>query len=712
MKKIGILFLMTIMILCPIVNVNAKDIFSADVTSVEYYGNNNTTGSFSLDGNTIKLLFQKNKDEVVFDINIKNNGNISGKLASVQFEDQNNLVTYSYTGLKKGDTLKSGETKTLRVTAKLKKGLSTDVINTKLKIDFIYGDNIITTTINNPNTYDNIIKFIILFGVSLFALIILTKTRKTKTIKAVLIIISVMTTFVCYNTYAINVPSREVDINIVGNIDKNFMMVADPTNGDTQPVFGNTNILKNQIEKIYTKKELEIPENAISSWDISQDNDESVMAYVLDEDNNGLYELYLCEYGGVIANPDLNKAFAYYTKVIYFDLSNFIVDDVTNMQGMFGLDSKIETLDLSSFDTGNVENMQQMFRECTSLKNINLSGFNTEKVTDMLGMFYKDGKIETLDLSSFNTKKVENMRLMFNSCSKLKELNISSFDMTNVTNTNGMFQSCSSLEDFEAPKNIKNIDNFMYNHIPEYKKESFTIPKTVNFVGYSHMFYDFGGSNFKKFIVEEGNSAYKTVDDILYTADGTRLIAVPRGKTFTDNKFVIPEGVTFLNELSFSRTQNIETLVLPNSYEIQRMMYKNNEYGFLNSGSSLNIAIYSYTSISKFEVKDDNPRYSSYDGCIYSKDGKELISIPLKYNGVLSIKPGTEIFGEQAFWTLNAIADRAENLTEVNIPASVTNIHSDQVILLNLLAAGGKTINIDPENPAYKVENGKVVKIQ
>ena len=80
-----------------------------------------------------------------------------------------------------------------------------------------------------------------------------------------------------------------------------------------------------------------------------------------------------------------------------------------------------------------------------------------------------------------------------------------------------------------------------------------------------------------------------------------------------------------MNELSFSRNQNIDTLVLPNSYVIERYIKantssntSNNNYGFINSGNSLSVAVYQFTSIKEYEVKNDNTRYMSYEGCIYS----------------------------------------------------------------------------------------------
>ena len=49
--------------------------------------------------------------------------------------------------------------------------------------------------------------------------------------------------------------------------------------------------------------------------------------------------------------------------------------------------------------------------------------------------------------------------------------------------------------------------------------------------------------------------------------------------------------------------------------------------GNLNAGSNLSIAIYCYTGITRYEVKDTNPRYSSLNGLIYSKDGKALTAV-------------------------------------------------------------------------------------
>ena len=391
------------------------------------------------------------------------------------------------------------------------------------------------------------------------------------------------------------------------------------------------------------------------------------------------------------------------------DLSNLNATKLDDMAGIFISCSSLTSANLSNSNTISLTNMYCMFYECTSLTSVNLSNFITSNVTDMTAVFCNCTKLTSLDLSSFYTSNVTTMESMFDRCYKLTSIDMSNFGMSKVTNTRCMFQYCSVLQNIVLPNNYKRIDDFMFNQISGYNQESFTIPKSVTFIGKSHMFYNFGkSSKFKKFIVEEGSTTLKTIDDVLYTYDGTRLIAIPRAKTFENNTYIVPEGVAFMNELSFSNNATIQSIVLPNSYEIIRYIKaNNNEYGFINSGNSLSIAIYRYTSIASYEVKEDNPRYISYEGCLYNLDGTELVAVPFKYSGVLNVKEGTTTIGQEAFWDFENI--RNSLITEINIPASVTSIEANQITTLNKLITSGVVINIDSNNTVYEISNSKIV---
>ena len=395
-------------------------------------------------------------------------------------------------------------------------------------------------------------------------------------------------------------------------------------------------------------------------------------------------------------------------------LKNWNTSNVQYMQYMFNQCTSLTNVDgLKNWNTSNVQNMQYMFNQCTSLTNVDgLKNWNTSNVQNMQFMFSQCASLTNVNgLTNWNTSNVSDMIFMFQSCSSLINVDLSSWDMSNVVHDGCMFQSA-GFKTLIMPNNYTRIDNFMFNHNYSFSGSSFTIPSTVTSIGNSHIFYQFGNANvFNKFIVESGSTSFKTIDDILYTYDGTRLISIPKGKTFANRTYEMPEGVTFMNELSFSSNGNIDTLILPNSYVVERYIDKNNNnYGFINSGNSLSVAIYRNTSIKRYEVKNDNPYYSSDSGCIYSKDGSELIAVPFKYEGILNIKSGTTTIGQEAFWDFEN--KRNDALTAINIPASVTTIEANQLVTLNKLMSASTnpvTITIDSGNTSYQIVNNQIV---
>ena len=116
------------------------------------------------------------------------------------------------------------------------------------------------------------------------------------------------------------------------------------------------------------------------SWDVSEDQDGSVMAWV--EPNGKLYDLYIGADGGVLAPEDCSSLFASYENLSRIDFGN-------------------------AFDTSNVTNMSSMFYGCKVLTELNVSGFDTAKVTNMCHMFQKCTMLIYPDLSGFDVSNVE-----------------------------------------------------------------------------------------------------------------------------------------------------------------------------------------------------------------------------------------------------------------------------------------------------------------
>jgi len=392
-------------------------------------------------------------------------------------------------------------------------------------------------------------------------------------------------------------------------------------------------------------------------------------------------------------------------------IEKFDTKNVTNMEAMFYSCKSLKNLDLSNFDTRSVTNMILMFDGCQSLKSLNVNGWDVGKIEDMRQVFSDCSNLISLDLSDWDTSNVINMNYMFNNCKSLTGLDLSTWDMSKVTSNESMFQYVSKATEIKLPNDVKVIGAYMFNHNYAHTGDTFTIPASVEKMGYSHMWYGFG-TTFNEFVVADGNKNFKAVDGVLYTSDGTRLIAVPTHKTNDTKTLEIPEGVTFINENSFSTNKKLETLILPDSYVITRYVGKSSslyEGDNINTGSSLSIGLYLRTNIGTYVVKDTNPNYTSVDGCLYSKDGNELIAVPWQYNGALSIKEGTTTIGQEAFWTYGANStSETTKLTSVHIPASVTTIQSAQLTALNKLV-GRITITIDEANPNYTISGGKIV---
>ena len=249
---------------------------------------------------------------------------------------------------------------------------------------------------------------------------------------------------------------------------------------------------RSKITSIITKKDNIVPATATESWDISEAQDGSVMAYVEDDGSgNSTYKLTIGGKGGIIANEsmigyfgafdimtsidlsaldtsnvtDMNCMFWGCSSLTSLDVSNFNTSNVTNMSYMFDYCSSLTSLDLSNFDTSNVTNMNYMFMGCSSLTSLDLSNFDTSKVTDMGEMFAGCSSLTSLDLSSFDTSNVTNMDSMFTECSSLTSLDLSNFDTSKVTNMAYMFEQCSSLtsldlSNFDTSKVTKMISMF------------------------------------------------------------------------------------------------------------------------------------------------------------------------------------------------------------------------------------------------------------
>ena len=228
---------------------------------------------------------------------------------------------------------------------------------------------------------------------------------------------------------------------------------------------GKVTYTSNKIRNIYISdlNEQTVPSKYVDSWDVSSAQNESVMAYVVNNAwDNGRYDLYICGVDKVIAPENSKDLFANYTNcssISGFDALS--TRDVKNMNGMFKDNLLITSLDLSKFATSKVTDMSGMFSGMKKATNLDLKAFDTSNVLDMSFMFNGMEVLNTLDISTFTTNKVTNMTSMFNGLKVLTSLDVTKFDTSNVTSFESMFRDCQMITSLDVSKFVtSNAQNF------------------------------------------------------------------------------------------------------------------------------------------------------------------------------------------------------------------------------------------------------------
>ena len=119
------------------------------------------------------------------------------------------------------------------------------------------------------------------------------------------------------------------------------------------------------------------------------------------------------------------------------------------------------------------------------------------------------------------------------------------------------FWGCDSLTLVTIPDSVTCIGNSAFCSC--HSLTSVTIPNSVTSIGYGPFT---GCDKLTEILVSAGNTHFKSVDGILFTADGKTLIQFPAGKSLT--KYTIPESVTSIGDDAFSHT-SLTSVTIPDS---------------------------------------------------------------------------------------------------------------------------------------------------
>lgn len=282
------------------------------------------------------------------------------------------------------------------------------------------------------------------------------------------------------------------------------------------------------------------------------------------------------------------------------------------------------------------------------------------------------------------------------------------------------------------PSKLEYLGDKAFDHDLKFENTSLYIPATLLSIGgdlwrpsssgtiqerarnSTHMFYNFASQTFKEYIVDENNPNYKSVDGVLFSKDGKRLVGFPCAKEVENGVYEVPEGVVEFDDMCFSRAGigggNLSVLVLPDTFTVaDNLGHKNCVSYSLISYNTLSASLY-YTGVKELRVKDSNPNFTCVDGVLYSKDMTTLVCVPPRYEGKLVIPEGVTRAVKGAIGGSNVDSDATMvsalkgRVTEISIPSTLTDIYK-QVRNMGINSSGA-TITVDERNSVYYVKDG------
>ena len=238
-----------------------------------------------------------------------------------------------------------------------------------------------------------------------------------------------------------------------------YIKTAEGTHVATELFLENPyNITRESISFLKIVPTNKVPSDAVNFWDVTEkeegenikEEDKIKAWYYIDEE--GKYEIYIGQNGGVKANPNSSFLFEYLTNAKEIDITYLDTSSVTDMSGMFNRCYSITNIDLRNFDTSKVTNLNGVFIGCINLTELDVSNWDTSNVTNMKELFAGGTNIgnmkleRIIGLENFDTNNVTNMSKMFQCCSNLTTLDLRNWNTSSVTDMSSMFYATTNLK--------------------------------------------------------------------------------------------------------------------------------------------------------------------------------------------------------------------------------------------------------------------------
>ena len=229
------------------------------------------------------------------------------------------------------------------------------------------------------------------------------------------------------------------------------------------------------------------------------------------------------------------------------------------------------------------------------------------------------------------------------------------------------FRRCKNLESIVIPDSVTEIGNWAFSSCSSLT--SLSIPgglEITGFMGFS------GCDNLAGIFVDADSTFLSDEDGVLFNKDKSVLMRYPKGKE--QDTYVIPYGVTRIDDEAFEGCRNLKSVIIPNSVTkvYNRAFMGCESLTGINIPNSIEeIGFQSFNGckdLVDIHVAPDNRKYSDVNGVLYSKNKSDLIRYPEeKAQGTYGVPGHAARIGKYAF-------SGCKNLKRVIVSGSVKEI--------------------------------------
>ncbi len=219
------------------------------------------------------------------------------------------------------------------------------------------------------------------------------------------------------------------------------------------------------------------------------------------------------------------------------------------------------------------------------------------------------------------------------------------FTVTAIDQVGGSLNNVTSIT---WPNTITELKSYAFK---EATKDTLDLPNSLKTINT----YAFTDSHIKYFNMPSGGTYLKTIDGVMFSADGDTLYAYPSQKV--DISYDIPEGTKVIRARAFYAYSlpKLEQLHLPASL------------------TKIEGELFTSYALKSFSVDESNTVFSTLDGVLMDKSKTAILKYPINRDGDTYVVPEmVTSIGKTGFASDNAL--RGQNLKTLVIPENVSTM--------------------------------------